>query len=101
MRFAILLAFAAACASSKSNELGPANGPASSAPLGAAAGPSSAPGLASQGNVFRATLTAANEVPPPTVDASKPPMGTATFTVGPSSVSYSVKVTNLTSAYTA
>jgi hypothetical protein len=100
-RFTLLLALLAACASSKSTELGPAAGPSSTTPLGAAAGPSSAPDLASQANVFHATLSADMEVPKPTVDAAKAPSGTAMFTVTQAGVSYQVKVTNLTSAYTA
>jgi hypothetical protein len=100
-RFTLLLALLAACATSKSNELGPAAGPNSTTPLGSATGPASPPDLASQGNVFKATLSADMEVPKPTVDAAKPPSGTATFTVTPTSVSYQVKVMNLTSAYTA
>jgi Cu/Zn superoxide dismutase len=89
-RFTLVLALLlAACATSKSNDAGPA------------AGSSSPADLASQGNVFKATLSADMEVPKPTVDASKAPSGTATFTVTPASVSYQVKVMNLSSAYTA
>lgn len=85
-RFTLVLALLlAACATSKSNDVAP----------------SAAPDLASQGNVFKATLSADMEVPKPTVDASKAPSGTATFTVTPTSVSYQVKVMNLSSAYTA
>ncbi|HEX4382748.1 MAG TPA: CHRD domain-containing protein [Myxococcales bacterium] len=102
MRFAILLAFAAACASSKSNELGPANGPASSTPLGAAAGPASGTGdLASQGSVFRATLSPADEVPPPTLDPRQKPSGSATFTRSGMSLTWKVSVSGLSSAYSA
>jgi hypothetical protein len=102
MRYAFLLALLAACATSKSTELGPANGPASSTPLGTASGPASGTGdLASQGSVFKATLSAADEVPAPTLDPRQKPSGTATFTLSGMSLTWKVSVMNLSSAYTA
>jgi hypothetical protein len=100
-RFALLLAVLAACATSKPAEIGPAAGPASSPPLGSAAGPASGAPLAAVGDTLKATLTAANEVPPPTVDPRQAPSGSATFTVSGSTISYKVSVMNLSSPYTA
>jgi hypothetical protein len=54
----------------------------------------------SGGGSFKATLSARNEVPPPTVDPRSSPSGSATFTVSGSTLTYKVSVTGLSSPYT-
>jgi hypothetical protein len=91
-RFAILLLALAACAMSGSKpDSTSSSSMASATPAAAPAG----------GGSFKATLSATNEVPPPTVDPRSAPSGSATFTVTGSSMTYKVMVTGLSSPYTA
>jgi hypothetical protein len=93
-RFAILLLALAACAMSGSKPDSTSSSSMSSSTPAASPAPAG-------GGSFKATLSATNEVPPPTVDPRSAPSGSATFTVTGSSMTYKVMVTGLSSPYTA
>ena len=52
----------------------------------------------SAAETFRAKLDSRSEVPPPTLDGSASPQGTANFTVNGSNVAYKIEVSGLSSA---